>query len=134
MKMPDCMKIKEEERKPCSYLLTDSKELREAILEHPDYPILAFASEDANNGDWSTMSCQLSVKVGEFLNCQQDVKDDYIFTDRDEFEEQVGDNLYDLDRDAFHYDNEQELEECIAEIVAQYDEYWTPCIIVMAFN
>lgn len=134
MEMPKSMRIKEEERKPCSYLLTESKELREAILAHPDYPILAFATEDANNGDWSSMSCKLSVEVGEFLNCMQDVKDDHIFTDRDEFEEEVGDNLYNLQPEDFHYDNEKELEECIAEIVQQYDEYWTPCIIVMAWN
>ena len=62
------------------------------ILQNPELPLLVFAGEDSNNGEWGYMSCS-SVKaaIGEFLDCEQTVNDERCFTDRDDFQEEMED-------------------------------------------
>lgn len=45
-----------EERRPTG-LLHSADELRQLIHENPTLPLLVFAGEDANTGDYSYMSC-----------------------------------------------------------------------------
>lgn len=60
-----------EERKPTG-LLHSADELKQLIVENPDLPILVFAGDNANNGDYLYMSCShVSVEKGEFLDCEQ---------------------------------------------------------------
>ena len=134
MNIPYPFIIKKEEQRPCSYLLTDSDALRKAVIEHPGYPILGFATEEANGGDFYASSCDISVKVGEFLNCQQKINDELVFTDRDDFEECIWDRI-----DLYIYSEglkmtEDEQDELCKAIMAQYEEFWTPCIILTAQN
>lgn len=57
-----------EERKPTG-LLHSADELKQLIVENPDLPILVFAGDYANNGDYPYMSCShVSVEKGEFLD------------------------------------------------------------------
>ena len=71
-------------------LLHATDGLRELILQHPELPLLVFAGEDCNNGEWGYMSCS-SVKavIGEYLDCEQTVDDRRCFTDRDDFQEEM---------------------------------------------
>lgn len=56
-----------EERKPTG-LLHSADELKQLIVENPDLPILVFAGDNANNGDYSYMSCSyVSAKKENFL-------------------------------------------------------------------
>ncbi len=119
----------QEERNP-SELLNSAEELHKLILDNPTLPLLVFAGEDANTGDYNYMSCSsVQAYVGEFLDCQQTVDDERCFTDRDEFQEKLEDNLCDS------FDgSEQEFEAYIEDILMGYEPYWKPCIILYVNN
>lgn len=119
----------EQEKKPCG-LLHDTHELRKLILENPGLPLLVFAGQDCNNGDYGYMSCGVvSASVGEFLDCQQTVNDERCYTDRDEFREELENNLCDS------FDGtDREFEEYIGKLLCEYDPYWKPAIIVYVDN
>lgn len=110
-------------------LLHATDELRKLLLENPDLPLLVFAGDDCNSGDYSYMSCgHVSACVGEFLDCMQEVNDERCYTDRDEFEEALYDYLYDGNIP------EEEYETLCKECLAAYDPYWKKCIILYVDN
>lgn len=114
----------EQEKRPTGLIHTGDK-LRQLLLEHPDLPLLVFATDDVNSGDYAYMSCgSVSAEVGEFLDCMQTVDDEYCFIDRDEFEEKIADSMCDF------YSSEEELDAKVERIAAEYEPYWKPCIIV----
>lgn len=86
-----------DERHPTG-LLHSADELRQLIRENPALPLLVFAGEEANSGDYPYMSCSyIKAYKGEFLDCTQTVNDCMCYTDRDEFEKAVADSLADGD-------------------------------------
>lgn len=94
------------ERRPTGLLHT-ADELRQLIRNNPTLPLLVFAGEEANSGDYSYMSCSyIKAYKGEFLDCAQTVNDCMCYTDRDEFEETVADSLVDGD-----YTDEKKVDE-----------------------
>ena len=109
-------------------LLHATDELRELILQNPELPLLVFAGEDSNNGEWGYMSCS-SVKaaIGEFLDCEQTVNDERCFTDRDDFQEEMEDKCDFTGTD-------EEFAEYIKARMAEYEPYWKPCIILYVDN
>ena len=114
-----------------SGILADTTELKKLIAEHPDYPICVLASEDANIGEWGWMYCSdIRFSVGEILDCTQDINDEKVYSDRDDFEEDLADclsNEYeDLDETSF--------EEKVKEELAKYEPYWKDCIFIYADN
>ena len=97
------------EKKPTIYP-RPSDELRKLITEHPDLPLLVMAGDNANDGDHSYTVCSyIRAELGEVLDCEQGVDDTMIFTDRDEFEEKLGDNFYDPELHEGLTDEEQTL-------------------------
>ena len=73
-------------------LIAQSDKLRQLILEHPDYMIAVLAGEEANSGDFSWVFCsELDVRVGRFLNVKTpyDRKSGLVFSDEDDFEEEI---------------------------------------------
>lgn len=120
------------ERKP-SGLLHSADELKQLIVEKPDLPIVVFAGENANIGDYSYMSCSyIKAYKGEFLDCAQTVNDCMCYTDRDNFEEDVanilaGEEQYrDLPFDEFNA--------LVERTVNEYDDFWKPCILLYVDN
>ena len=120
------------ERKP-SGLLHSADELKQLIAENPDLPILVFAGDDANTGDYSYMSCSyIKAYKGEFLDCAQTVNDCMCYTDRDDFEEAVADSLAgeeqyrDLPYDEFN--------SLVERTVNEYNDFWKPCILLHVDN
>ena len=92
-------------------------------------PLLVFAGEEANSGDYPYMSCSyIKAYKGEFLDCTQTVNDCMCYTDRDEFEEAVADSLADGDY------TDEEFDALVKKTVAEYDPYWKPCIILNVDN
>ena len=131
--------IKEREKKDCGYLLTPSDKLRDLLLKNPGMPILAFAMDDAYGSDYGMTSCDLRVEKGEFLNCQQEINKEKIYTDRDDFNEDVADIIYDNAVDILGQEGYDSLPDEVKdalwrEAAAQYDPYWTGCILVIAEN
>lgn len=108
-----------EERRPTGLLHT-ADELRQLIRNNPTLPLLVFAGEEANSGDYSYMSCSyIKAYKGEFLMC---------YTGRDEFEEAVADSLADGDY------TDEEFDALVKKAIAEYDPYWKPCIILNVDN
>lgn len=107
-----------DERHPTG-LLHSADELRQLIRENPALPLLVFAGEEANSGDYPYMSCSyIKAYKGEFLDCTQTVNDCMCYTDRDEFEEAVADSLADGDY------TDEEFDALVKKTVAEYDPYW----------
>ena len=111
-------------------LLHSTDELRKIIIDNPDLPLLVFAGEDANIGDWSYMSCsRVNAYIGEVLDFDALPYDDRIFTDRVEFVECLEDVLsYDF------VGTEREFEEYLEKEVEKYVPYWVKCIIIYVDN
>lgn len=126
------MKMKDSEKKPTPYLKNGEK-IRKLIAENPDLPFVFLASDTANIGDYSTMFCSdVIAEIGEFLDCQQEINDEMCFTDRDDFEDVIYDNIINSDE---YYDHSQEWCEKEAERIAEeYAPYWKKCIIVTVGN
>ena len=116
------------EKKPLPYVRKFDS-LRKLIIDNPDLPICFIATDTACDYDYSSCFCDdVSAEIGEVLNCQQIIKDDTCFTDRDDFEEAVYDMLCDSD------ESEASIEAEVPLVVAEYDPYWVKCIIVKVSN
>lgn len=122
-----------------SGILADTTELRKMVLEHPDYPICVLVSEEANNGEYSWVyASDITFAVGEILDKQQPFNQEMIYSDKDSFEEDFEEWLWEdlqtrleeegsdceLDEDTFQLVLKRELE--------QYEPYWKDCIIIRA--
>ena len=123
----------EQEKRPTS-LLTATDELRQLIIDNPDVPMLVFASEDCNSGDYSYMCCGgCHAALGEFLDCMQEVNDERVYTDRDEFGEVLADHLY--YQEYRNWDGtDDEWDSYVKRRIAEYDPYWRTCIILYVDN
>lgn len=104
--------------------------LRKMILENPDLPLLVFAGEESNSGDFSWTCCtDVRVEKGEVLDCEGP-NDERIYTDRDGLENDVMDALYTEVGDI----PDEEYEKMLKERMNEYEEYWTDCIILYVTN
>ena len=120
------------ERKP-SGLLHSTDELKQLIVENPDLPIVVFAGDDANIGDYSYTSCSyIKAYKGEFLDCAQTVNDCMCYTDRDEFEDDVADAL--AGEEQYRALPVDEFNFLVERTVNEYDDFWKPCILLHVDN
>ena len=104
-------------------------ELKKLIAEHPDYPIVILAGENANIGDYSWMYCtDISFEVGELLDIDYFDFYDEIITDRDRLEEVVEDRLYDEGLEG------EKLDKAVKEKIAELEPYWIDVICIYADN
>lgn len=112
-------------------LLSSAEELRQLVIDNPGLPLLVFAGEDANcGGDYSYMSCsRVRASVGEYLDCMQTVNDCKCYIDRDDFEEDLADSLYD-DFEG----TDKEWNRFLKKKLSEYDPYWKDCIILYVDN
>lgn len=112
-------------------LLHASDELRKLLIENPGLPLLIFAGQEATCDDWYYSSCsRISASKGEFLDCEhRKVHEEQCYTDRDEFEEDLYNNLDD------EFDGtDEEYEIYIQNKLKEYEPYWKPAIIVYVNN
>lgn len=127
-----------------SGILADTTELRNLILEHPDYPICVLGSDELNSGDYGWMyATDISFGLGEVLDCDQKVDEDYIFNDRDDFYDRLEDWMYEYLNEEISIDGEylgdrvvsdEEFQEKLAEEKAKYEPHWKKCIVIYADN
>lgn len=119
-----------EHEKYATGLIHSTDELRKLLLEHPNLPLIVFANNEANLGDYRLMSCgYIHAEIGEFLDCCQTVNDERCYTDRDEFEEDIYDSIY--------YDfngSDEDLKRGVKRKMMEYNPYWKPCIILCVGN
>lgn len=68
----------------------NTDELKQLILDNPELPLLVFASEDANRGEWGYEQASINnVRISE-LTVHGD-----LWLDRDDLEEKLRDELCD---------------------------------------
>lgn len=119
--------MKEREKKETG-LLHSCEYLRKILLEHPELPLLVFAGEESNGGDFPFMSCgNIRAEIGEVLDCNQEVYEDRLFTDREDFQEAIECN-------SDFEGTDEEFYEYIKAKMAEYEPYWKPCIILYVDN
>ena len=123
------------ENEKCSTgLLKGNEEIRKLILDNPDLPLVFMATEDANIGEYSTMFCaSVSAKIGEVLDCQQEINDEIIYTDREDFKDDICDYVTDK---AYDYEilSEKWFDTEVERIVSEYEPYWKKCILITVGN
>lgn len=124
-----------------SGILADTTELRKLILEHPDYPICVLVSEEANSGDYSWMyASDITFSVEKILDKQQPFNQELIYSDRDSFEEDFEEWLWDdLHAQLADEGNDAEMDEktfqaLLKNELEQYEPYWKECIVIRANN
>lgn len=117
-------------------LIAPSDELKKLIAEHPDYPIVVLAGDDANTGDYTWMYCSsISFSVGKILDCAVPWDDESVVTDEDEFNEYLEDWLFDeiRERDG-DPPEEEEFQKILAAEKERYAPYWKNVIGIWAGN
>lgn len=112
-------------------LAHSTEELKKLIAEHPDYPIVVLAGEEANGGDHSWMYCSyISFGIDEILDTDFMDYNDCVFTDRDSLEEHIEDMLY----DEYYGKPEKEYTAAIKAKMAELEPFWTKVIAIYASN
>ena len=112
-------------------VLNSNAMLKNLIEAYPTYPIVVLVNEEViADYSYSTWyASQMYCYIGEILE-QQDIDDERIFENRDEFEEALVDAYCDLDE--FKDLTDDEFYDIIAEKAKEYDPYWKDCIIIYA--
>ena len=118
--------------RPLNMFMKQTDELKKLIAEHPDYPIVVMVANevvaDDSYGWWYAPS--LSFSIGEILDCEQDVNDEKVYVDRDDFEEDLADIL----GDSGDYDEttDEEFDKIVQEELKKYEPYWKKVIQIRA--
>lgn len=124
--------ITELEKLPTGYMMRNEP-IRKLITENPDLPLVFIATDEACSYDFQSMFCSsVTAEIGEVLDCQQTINDEIVYTDRDDFEDEIFDQIETLtgydDRPEEWYQSE------VKRIAAEYDPYWRKAIIITVSN
>ena len=103
------------------------KELKQLIIENPDLPLIFFATDEANSGEYFSELADARAYKGIVLNCTG-VQEDHIYTDEDDLESDISDMLFD---EHGHDWSDEEYEAAIAEKMKEYEPYWVNAIIII---
>ncbi len=118
--------------KPLNMFSEQTDELKKIIAEHPDYPIVVLCNYEVCADDsynwWYAPTMRF--KVGELLDCEQDVNDERVYSDRGEFE----DDLENMLSDSGDYDEttDEEFDNIVKSKLEEYEPYWRKVILIMA--
>ena len=135
--------MKENEKRPTGIVMNNA-EIRKLILENPDLPIVFRANEYANNGEYPYMFCTyVYAQIGEVLDCEQEIDEEVIFTDRESFEDAVYDKVVDDSEEynsSMYYGkigpvlSEKDIEDEAKRVMSEYEPYWKKCILITVGN
>lgn len=115
-------------------IVKDSTELRKAIAENPELPIVVMASYDAVTEEFHWTYCSIvHCEVGEVLDCECPWKEGIVYSNRTDFEEDLADYLSET-VEGTNKMTDEEFEHFLEVQKSVYDEYWHKAIIVKADN
>lgn len=121
--MPKNGHMTDAEKNPSGYLLQSHQALK-LIEQHPELPLLFQTTEETGGYVCSS----ISARIGEVLDCGQQINDEIIYTDRDEFMEDLIQVVYDTspydDRPDSYY------AQLAGKLAEEYEPYWRKCIII----
>lgn len=118
--------------KPLNMFATQTDELKRLIEKYPDYPIVVMcASEVVSDDDYRWWYApDIKFDIGEILDCEQDIDDTKVYTDMDDFEDDVRDKLsWD---DEYENLSDEEFEKAVKEKLKEYEPYWKKVIVIKA--
>lgn len=114
-------------------IVKDSTELRKAIAENPELPIVVMVGREAACYEYGYTYCEVVIaKVGEILDCCTPWEEARVYDDRIDFEEALVD--YISQKNEYIRLPYEEFEKILEEEKAKYDPYWKKAIIVKADN
>ncbi len=114
-------------------IVHDTTELRKLIAENPDLPIVVLAGEQAWIYGFAYGYCtNVSCEIGWVLDCETPCGGETIYSYRSDFEEDLGDYLYDLPECEKLTD--EEFDKRLKEELAKYEPYWKKVIAIYANN
>ena len=106
-------------------IVKDSTELRKAIAENPELPIVVMASYEACIDDYYWTYCSfVRCEVGEVLDCECPWREGLVYSSHTDFEEDLADYLSDTVEGADKMSDE-EFERVLEEQKSAYSQ--TPC-------
>ncbi len=118
--------------RPLKEFAKQTDELKQLIVNYPDYPIVVLCNgEVCIDYDFSWWYApHLSFGIGEILDCEQEVNDEKVYFDRDDFE----DDLVNMLADSGEYDEttDEEFDKIVKEKLAEYEHYWKNVIEIRA--
>lgn len=118
--------------KPLNMFTKQTDELKKLIAEHPDYPIVVLCSYEVCGDDdfYWWYAPHISFCIGEILDCEQDINDEKVYTDRNDFEEDLTDTLgYNED---YAEATDEEFDAIVKAELAKYEPYWKKVIQIKA--
>lgn len=110
-------------------ILIDNTKLKNLILENPDLPLLVFATDEANSGEYCAELASCRCEKGIVLDATKDCWlpcDDRIYTDEDDLQEDISDALCD---DWGHL-SDAEFDDLVEEKTKALKPYWKDCIVI----
>ena len=110
--------------------IPNTVELRKLILENPELPIMVFAGENANMGDYCYYQyCnKISFRIQEIL--EGDLFDGYVYIYRKDFENDIADKL----APKYKGKSDKKYEEAVQEEIDKYEPYWKKVIAIYVDN
>ena len=128
-------------------LTAKTDKLRQMMTEHPDWPVIFMAGENAyfNEHFLYNPCAELIVEEGEVLDHELPSSEFFenvsFYTDRRQFHDDMMEYLSDeWDECGFDYSTEHQqrytenYDKAREDDIAEYDRYWRPCIIVKVDN
>lgn len=116
---------------------TATAEILKLAREHPDYPITVLVSDEANSGDYGwAYATNVRVDIEEILDCNTRWwHSDYVCSDRDDFEEEAKDLIWDILKEKLGREpTNDEMETVWKEVEKAHEPYWKKCITIRADN
>ena len=109
--------------RPLESMIKPTNELKELIMKYPDYPIVVLVGNEvcADDDYYYWYAPHVSFKVTEILDCEQDVEEEIVFTDREQFRERV----------EYILEDEYEFDKAVKEKLAEYEPYWKKVIAIV---
>lgn len=120
------------EYKPLNMFYEQTDELKKLIAENPDYPIVVICDSEvvADDGYAWWYAPKISFTLGEILDCAQDIDEEKVFIDRDEFKESLEDKL--SWQEEYDKLSEEEFNKVVSKKLAEFDPYWKSVIQIRA--
>lgn len=111
-------------------ILYDNKELRNLIIENPELPLLVFATDEANSGEWQTELASCRCRKGHVLDVKVQLlpRDDRVYTDEDDLEDDLRDSL--ADEEEYIKLSDKEFDDMVSTKMKELEPYWKECIII----
>ena len=121
------------EYKPLNMFAKQTEELKALIQEHPDYPIVVLVgSEVVADDDYRWWYApELKYGITEILDCEQDVDEMKVYSDRDQFKEDIG-YIIENNLDPNKEYTDEEFDKLVEAEFQKYEKYWKPVIAIYA--